>query len=111
MKPLKLAQQYMEIFFTGKNPEELSQIFSDDFSFSGPFYQFDSAKDYINSLKTGPPEDCEYKIIQSYEDDISACLIYDFSKPGVNTPMAQIFEINNGKISKILLVFDTGEFS
>ena len=111
MKPLELAQRYMDIFFTGENPEELGHIFSDDFSFSGPFYHFDSAGDYINSLKTDPPEGCEYKIIQTYEDNTSACLIYEFSKSGVNTPMVQTFEIINGKINKILLVFDTSAFN
>ena len=57
-----------------------------------------------------PPKNCEYKIIQSYEDETSACLIYEFSKADLNTPMTHIFEVNDGKISKILLIFDTSAF-
>ena len=83
---------------------------ADDFSFSGPFYQFDSAEGYIESLQSDPPNGFQYEIIRSFEDESSACLIYRFSKPGVSTPMAQWFEMKDGKIRKILLIFDSGAF-
>ncbi len=95
----------------GGDIEELRQLFADDFKFIGPFYQFDSADDYINALIADPARDSRYKVIRSFEDESSACLLYQFSKPGVCTPMAQLFEISNGKIGKILLVFDTGTFT
>ncbi len=108
---MELALQYMEIFFSGEDVGELIHLFSDDFTFRGPFYSFDSANDYVNSLKSDPPKGFEYTIIHSFENDSSACLIYQFQKPGICIPMAQVFEIDRGKISKILLVFDTGTFS
>ena len=51
----------------------------------------------------------------TYQIDISnisssACLIYQFSKPGVSTSMPQTFDTKDGKISSILLIFDTGAF-
>jgi len=101
----------MEIFFSCRDIGELTHLFAPDFTFRGPFYEFDSAEDYINSLKSDPPEGCEYKIIRSFENDSSACLVYQFTKPGVSVPMAQLFEIEHGKISKILLVFDTVAFT
>jgi hypothetical protein len=36
--------------------EALRKIFSDDLKFSGPFYNFDSADDYVNALRNNPPE-------------------------------------------------------
>lgn len=111
MTPLDLAQQYMDIVFSGGDLGRLSTILSDDCRFSGPLYQFDSAQAYIDSLKAHPPEDFEYKIIQAFERDAAACIVYQFSKPGITTPMAQLFGTRNGKINNILLVFDTAAFS
>jgi hypothetical protein len=49
-------------------------------------------------------------MISAFEDETSACLVYRFSKPDINTPMAQLFEIDNGKIGKNLLIFDSVPF-
>ncbi len=111
MKPLQLALKYMEVFYSGGDMQALRPLLAEDFSFSGPFYTFESAEAYIDSLKADPPKEFEYEIIRSWEDDSSACLIYQFSKPGVSTPMAQMFQVKEGRISKILLVFDTGAFA
>jgi hypothetical protein len=111
MKPLEFAQKYMDILFSETDFDELKHLLAEDIQFRGPFYQCDSANDYLNALKSDPPKDFHYDIIQSYEDQSSACLIYQFSKPGVTTPMAQMFEIENDKIKKIALIFDSGAFS
>ncbi len=111
MKPLKLAHKFMEIFFSGENMWRLRPLLADDFSFSGPLYQFDSPDAYIKSLETDPPKGFKYEIIRSYDDESSACLLYQFTKPGVCTRMAQMFEVREGKINRIILVFDTGAFA
>ncbi len=111
MKPLELANKYMEVFYSGESLDDLHQLFANEFSFKGPFYEFDTAEAYIESLKLNPPKDFNYKIIESYEKEESACLVYQFSKPGVSTLMAQMFEVTNEKISTILLVFDTASFT
>ena len=111
MKPLELALKYMDIVFNGKNPDELNNLFADEFIFSGPFNKFDTAEDYIKSLKTDPPLGFEYKILRTFEGESSVCLVYQFSKPGVSVPMAQLFETNCGKISRIMLIFDTAAFA
>ena len=100
----------MDCVFKTGDWEELRNILSDDLQFSGPFFNFDSADDYVNSLRKNPPENFEYEIIKSFADNSSACLVYQFSKPGVSTPMTQTFETYHGKICSILLVFDTGAF-
>lgn len=111
MEPLDLALKYMEIFFSGRDIGELRPLLSKDFSFQGPFYTFTTAEDYITSLSADPPKDFEYEIIQTFENESHACLVFQFSKPGVSTPMAQLFRISEGKICRILLVFDTGVFT
>ena len=111
MKPLELVNRYLEIFYSGENIQDLSQLFTNDLKFNGPFYTFGSAKDYISSLLSDPPKDFKYSILYTYENETSACIIYQFSKPGVTLPMTQYFEVKNEKISKILLIFDTGKFT
>ena len=111
MKPLELANRYLEIFYSGKNIQDLSQLFTNDLKFNGPFYTFDTPEAYVNSLLSNPPKDCKYSILHSYENATSACIIYQFSKPGVTLPMTQYFEVKSEKISKIFLIFDTGKFT
>lgn len=53
MTPLDLASRYMEILFHSGNINELARLFSDHFTFRGPFFSFDSADDYLSSLKVG----------------------------------------------------------
>ena len=111
MTPLKLANRYMEIFYGEEPIDRLDEILSEKFSFNGPFHEFNSSAEYIDSLKLDPPVGLDYKIIEAYENENSACLIYQFSKQGMSTIMSQIFEVCNGKISKVILVFDTGAFT
>lgn len=106
MKPLDLAQRYLDIFFSGEGLEALTDLLSEDCSFRGPFVNFDSAQDYIASLISDPPRDSSYKIISALGDDHNAIIVYHFSKPGITTPMAQHFEVTQGRISHISLIFD-----
>lgn len=110
MTPLDLALKYMEIFYSNTDIETLGQILTADLSFEGPFFQFDCADDYLESVRDDPREGLAYELIRSFEDSSSACLVYQFSKPGISIPMAQLFEIEDGKISRIVLIFDTGAF-
>ena len=110
MKPMELALKYLEIFFSGENLDDMNNLFTDDLTFDGPLYKFSSADNYINSLKKDPPKGMKYKIIKSFENKNSACVIYQFTKENVSTPMAQLFETENGKIRGIVLIFDSKDF-
>lgn len=111
MTPLELASKYMEIFYSGKSLDALQPLLSKNMMFKGPLFEFDTAEAYIASLKSSPPENFEYEIIDSYQKDNSVCLVYSFTKPGVTTLMSQSFKIRDNKISEILLIFDTGAFT
>ena len=110
MNPLKLAKKYMDCVFKTGDLETLRNILADDLKFNGSLFNFDSADDYVNSLQNDPPKDFEYEIIKSYEDNTSACMVYLFSKPGISTFMTQTFWTSKGKITRILLIFDTVAF-
>ncbi|MEQ9288973.1 MAG: hypothetical protein RIG77_18765 [Cyclobacteriaceae bacterium] len=110
MKPLELARLYMDIVFDSPQMERLVDILADDLKFRGPFFQSDCADDYIRTMASDPPVGFRYKILQEYEDNSSACLIYSFEKPGISTTMAQVFQTKGNKISEILLVFDSAVF-
>lgn len=110
MKALELAMKYMDIFYTTGDIKSLRNILTDDCKFIGPYYKFDTAKDYINSLLEDQPINLSYKVLKSFEDDLSACIIYEFIKPGISVLMAQLFEIEGNKIKSIKLIFDSKAF-
>ena len=110
MSALRLANRYMEIFYSGQSLHRLAELFDESFIFEGPFYRFDNANDYLASLHASPPAKFNYDIIQSYQNANSACLVYRFSKPGIETIMAQVFEMNNNRICRIRLIFDSAVF-
>ena len=110
MTPLELTLKYMASFYGDAPLELMESLLAEDLVFKGPFFEFNSAEAYIESLKKDPPRDVKYKILQTYEKENSVCLIYQFSKPGVETLMAQTFEVKDNKITKIDLIFDTKAF-
>ena len=110
MTNLEIALKYMDIFYSGGDFNELAEIFSVDLQFEGPFSRFDSAADYINSLKSDSPVGCEYRLIRVFESTGSVNLIYEFIKGEICTPMSQLLEFEDGRIVRILLVFDTSSF-
>lgn len=110
LKPIELALKYLDTVFSGQDPEALNPLFDRDLLFEGPFYRFNSAHEYIDALKKDPPVGFEYDLINAYESGETVCLIYQFSKPGISVPMAQTFDFEGGKISKIRLIFDSAPF-
>ncbi len=100
----------MECVFRTGDFDRLRETLADDLTFRGPMYDFDSADDYVNSLRSDPPVGFHHEVLRTYTDHSSVCLVYRFSKPGVATTMVQTFDIVNEKIQSILLVFDTGVF-
>ena len=110
MSPLELALEYMRIFFSGAGYERLEALFADDLVFEGPFFTFDSARAYIASLTESPCIDCRYTLVEAFEKGESVNLIYRFHKGDVSTLMSQLFTICDGRIARILLIFDSMVF-
>lgn len=110
MKAAELALRYMEAFYAA-DLAGLRAILRDDLQFDGPFFRFNTAAAYLDSLAAAPPVEMSYEITRSYEDETSACLVYRLTKPGVETMLAQVFEVEEGKIRRIRLIFDSAAFS
>lgn len=110
-KALDLAKLYMASFFGQAPLETMGTLFAVDLKFEGPFFKSSTAREYMDRLREDPPADVHYVLERAYEDENSACLIYLFSKPGVETRMVQTFEIADEKIRKITLLFDTNAFT
>lgn len=110
MRPVDLAYKYLEIFFSGRDLERLYDILADDLKFSGPFYEFTSAREYVETLVAQPPVECAYKILYVFEKGSAVNLIYEFSKPETRAKISQIFEIRDAKIAVTLLIFDSSQF-
>ncbi|MFQ5508804.1 MAG: nuclear transport factor 2 family protein [Leptospirillia bacterium] len=111
MSPLKLARRYMELVFAGDDMNALRDLITDDFIFRGPLYRYDSADEYIDAMRSNPLEGAGYTILQGFENDTAACLVYQFTKPGISTPMAQWFEVRGGRIQSVRLIFDSAPFT
>lgn len=109
-RPKDIAERYMKSFFGEAPLEMMETLFADDLVFEGPFHKYSSAKEYLDSLKADPPKDVHYVLEKTFEDGDSVCFIYLFSKPGVETRMVQTFEVVDGKICRIELVFDGKAF-
>ena len=106
MTALEIARRYMDIVFSGRDFERLRPLLADDFTFDGPMYKYRSADQYIRALSENPPQGFEYETIRAYEDAGSACLVYVFRKPGLEAKMAQVWEVEGGKVRRTLLLFD-----
>ena len=110
MNNIDLAHEYLKIIFLGKDIERFIKLLTDDCKFNTSFHRFQYSEAYIDSLIYDFPHGFNYKIIKSFEDNNSACLIYEFSKSGISTIMAQLVEVSRDKMSSIRLIFDTKPF-
>lgn len=111
MTPLEIAYKYMACFYGQTSLDNMRALLADDMVFEGPFYRFDSGSDYFQSLQDDPPEGLSYEIINEFENVNCACLVYRFTRPGMETLMTQTFELKEGKIARMLLIFDTASFT
>jgi len=110
-KPIELAQKYIDTFCGLQPLESMEAIFAENLIFEGPFQRTTTANAYLESLRKNPPTGVSIDMEEIFEKENSVCFIYQFSKPGVKTRMVQSFEVNDEKISKIILVFDAKAFT
>ena len=110
MSPLEIAHKYMDCFYGQAPLEDMRRLLAADMKFNGPLDHFETGQDYFMSLQNDPVVNASYEILHEYQDGKTACLVYLFRKPGIETVMSQVFEIVDDKIKSILLVFDSVEF-
>jgi len=112
MGPRELALRYLDVF-VGREPIEtmLDLLHASDFRFAGPFFEFDSAEAYVRALRDDPALDCSYEPITVLEQGTEACVLYEFRRGELRTPMAQLFRVRDERIHGVLLIFDSASFA
>lgn len=105
MKNREIALEYLRCFCNG-DIEGLEPLLATDLVFSGTFHSFDSSEDYLSSMRSDPPEKCQYNILSITENPDSVALFYEYQKHGGPIQIAQLFRISGHQINEILLVFD-----
>jgi hypothetical protein len=97
----------MEIVYEQHRYTELQNMLHPKFKFEAPGVLHTTRDDYLEALRSNPPANEPYHIIKFYENPNSACLIYRYGKKAL---ICQTFEINEGKISQIKLIYNPAEF-
>ena len=101
-----LALEFLARFCAG-DIEGLAPLLAEDLRFLGPLLEADSRSEYIDSLRSDPPEKCAYVVLSLTEGVDSVSIFYDYEKVGRSVRIAQLFRFSNGRISELMLVFDT----
>ena len=63
----EIAENYVRCF-CGNDVKGLAALLAPGLRFTGPFYSFNSARDYLESLEHDPPEKCRYEIFSVTEN-------------------------------------------
>ena len=92
--------------FCGGDVDALAPLLADDLRFTGPFYQFGSAEEYLAILRDGSLEPNGYRLISVTENEDSVSVYYDYEKSDGTITIAQLFKFRCEKICEILVVFD-----
>ena len=106
----EVAMAYLKHFCAG-DVDDLASLLADDLEFKGPFHQFSSSTAYLQSLRDDPLDRCSYRVLSVTEGDDRVSVYYDYQKPKGDLTVAQLFSFTDGKISKMLLVFDASGFA
>ncbi len=99
------AKTYLKAFFGEIPLEDIRKILADDLQFTGPFYKFDNADDYLESLnETMPQGVVNYEILKEIVKDNTYCIVYQSEQD--EEISAQLFEVVDNKITRIRFMAD-----
>ena len=101
-----IALDYLDAFCSG-DLTAVAATLADAFSLAGPLGTFDSKRSYIDALRRNPPQAGRLDVIEALEYGDKVAVFYRYLKPGGGRLIAQLFWLQDGKISKTLLVFDS----
>ena len=92
--------------FCGGDVDGLEPLIAPGLSFKGTLNTYHSGTEYLDSLRSDPPNRCEYKVLSITENEDSIAVFYDYEKPDQVVRIAQLFKIRDQRIREVLLVFD-----
>lgn len=110
MTALDLAKKYMKSFSGVQPLEEMKSVLADDLKFTGSFYIYDTAEEYIESLKECPTVEISYEILKEIGNETSCCIVYKVTTEEKEEIMAQLFQVQDDKITRIRLILEGSKF-
>jgi len=105
-----VAMEYLRCFCAG-DINGLKPLLATNLSFKGTLQTYHSALEYLDSLRSTPPERCGYKVLSVTESEDSVAVFYEYQKPEHVIQIAQLFKIRDQKIHDVLLIFDARSFA
>lgn len=105
-----VAMEYLRRFCAG-DIDGLEPLLAANLSFAGTFQTYCSALEYLDSLRSNPPDRCGYKVLSVTENKDSVAVFYEYQKPEHVVRIAQLFGIRDQTIHDVLLVFDGRGFT
>ncbi len=95
--------------FCAADVDALSELLADDFRLKGPLGGFESKATYVSALQENPPVVGRHRILSVSEGVQSVSIFYEYERNETPVTIAQLFLFDSGRISEILLVFDTAD--
>ena len=105
----EMAMKFIDCFCSVEI-EELSKLLAPDLVFTGTFFNYNSAAEYLAALRSDPPEIAAGEIMDISENADSVAVFWQYKKASGEHKMAQLFTFRKQKINKILLIFDGRPF-
>ncbi|QSO52007.1 nuclear transport factor 2 family protein [Alicyclobacillus curvatus] len=111
----QIIAEYLHLYASG-NAEQASLFLSDDVSFHGPMQQQLRGKAEVSEVIGHVPKgSTNLRILRQWEDGNDVCSIYEYDVNLPSGPVALLatewHTLQGGKITSILINFDTGVFA
>lgn len=113
MTNTETAQRFVQAF-TGHDVATMTSLLTEDFTFEGPMMQHDGRQDFLDSLSNCAGWKMSVEFLEALESDTQAVLLYRWS---MHAPVSQSllmsewYELRDGKICAVRLVFDSSQFT
>jgi len=101
----EIVMEYLRCF-CGGDVAGLEALLAANLRFTGTFYSYNSAAEYLDSLKADPPEECGCRLLSITESENSVAVFYDYEKSNGAMKIAQLFKVEGERIQEVLLIFD-----
>ena len=90
----------------------LAALLADDFAFRGAIDSADGPEAFIALIRRNARafDGARFADVRRVVDGDRAVSLYDFELGGVSVPMAEAFEVRDGRIARIDLIFDPARF-
>jgi len=111
MSNTDIVKRFSKAFFE-KNLEIVKELVAENYRFKGPMMEMNSGEELIGFIETMPMEATEISstYIEQGNQVIKICN-FDFTTPPIGPQdMCEIFTIEDGKILKSQLFYDTAPF-